>query len=113
MRFCVFPKHYIHNFRDPETFPYEGTPVDKSNLTEENFSYFVDFSGNNWDFTRFNPEHFRLCSVFTCIGNHFFLTLIKPVKLRRAGINRQLVSYLSLIHILMPSLLSFLICSSL
>ena len=27
MRFCVFPKHYIHNFRDPETFPYEGTPV--------------------------------------------------------------------------------------
>mgnify|MGYP002241791768 FL=1 len=59
MRFCVFPKHYIHNFRDPETFPYEGTPVDNSNLTEENFSYFVDFSGNNWDFTRFNPEHFR------------------------------------------------------
>ena len=37
----------------------EGTPVDNSNLTEENFSYFVDFSGNNWDFTRFNPEHFR------------------------------------------------------
>lgn len=59
MRFCVFPKHYIHNFRDPETFPYEGTPVDNSNLTEENFSYSVDFSGNNWDFTRFNPEHFR------------------------------------------------------
>ncbi len=59
MRFCVFPKHYIHNFRDPETFPYEGIPVDNSNLTEENFSYFVDFSGNNWDFTRFNPEHFR------------------------------------------------------
>lgn len=43
MRFCVFPKHYIHNFRDPETFPYEGTPVDNSNLTEENFSYSVDF----------------------------------------------------------------------
>lgn len=59
MRFCVFPKHYIHNFRDPETFPYEGTPVDNSDLTEENFSYNVDFSGNDWDFMRFNPEHFR------------------------------------------------------
>ena len=59
MRFCVFPKHYIHNFRDPETFPYEGTPVDNSGLCEENFSYSVDFTGNHWDFTRFNPEHFR------------------------------------------------------
>lgn len=59
MRFCVFPKHYIHNFKDPQTFPYEGTPVDASGLTEENFSYFVDFSDNHWDFTRFNPEHFR------------------------------------------------------
>ncbi len=59
MRFCVFPKHYIHNFKDPVTFPYEGTPVDSSGLTEENFSYDSDFSGNSWDFTRFNPEHFR------------------------------------------------------
>ena len=33
MRFCVFPKHYIHNFRDPQTFPYEGTPMDASGLT--------------------------------------------------------------------------------
>lgn len=59
IRFCIFPKHYIHNFRDPETFPYEGTPVDNSGLTEENFTYSVDFSGNQWDFTRFCPEHFR------------------------------------------------------
>ncbi len=59
MRFCVFPKHYIHNFRDPETFPFEGTPVDNTGLSEENFSYNVDFSGNDWDFTRLNPEHFR------------------------------------------------------
>ena len=59
MRFCVFPKHYIHNFKDPVTFPYEGTPVDASGLTEENFAYSVDFSENHWDFTRFNPEHFR------------------------------------------------------
>src|SRR5699024_230025 len=27
LRFCVFPKHYIHNFKDPQTFPYVGTPV--------------------------------------------------------------------------------------
>ena len=59
MRFCVFPKHYIHNFKDPQTFPYEGTPVDASGLTEENFSYNVGFEGNQWDFTRFDPEHFR------------------------------------------------------
>ncbi len=59
MRFCVFPKHYIHNFKDPVTFPYEGTPVDNSGLCEENFSYAVGFEGNSWDFTRFNPAHFR------------------------------------------------------
>ncbi len=59
MRFCVFPKHYIHNFRDPETFPYEGTPVDNSNLNEDTFSYLVSFEGNDWDFKRFNTEHFR------------------------------------------------------
>lgn len=59
MRFCVFPKHYVHNFKDPETFPYEGTPVDASNLTKENFMEYLDCHGNHWDFTRFNPEHFR------------------------------------------------------
>ena len=59
IRFCIFPKHYIHNFRDPETFPYEGTPVDNSGLTEENFAYSVDFAGNHWDFHRFRPDHFR------------------------------------------------------
>ena len=60
MRFCVFPKHYIHNFHDPVTFPYEGTPVDCSGLNEENFNYFAPISEENqWDLTRFNPEHFR------------------------------------------------------
>lgn len=66
MRFCVFPKHYIHNFRDPMTFPYEGTPMDNSGLCEENFTYEMDISGNDWDFTRFNPEHFR--RIERCIG---------------------------------------------
>ncbi len=60
MRFCVFPKHYIHNFKDPVSFPYEGTPVDCSNLNEKTFSFRQpDFSGNDWDFTRFNPKHFQ------------------------------------------------------
>lgn len=61
MRFCVFPKHYIHNFKDPQTFPYEGTPVVHTLFNEENMTFAGerDFSGNHWDFTRFNPEHFR------------------------------------------------------
>ncbi len=61
IRFCVFPKHYIHNFHDPETFPYEGTPVDTAGLTEESFlkGTWNPERKNDWDFTRFNPEHFR------------------------------------------------------
>lgn len=27
LRFCIFPKHYDFNFKDPITFPYEGTPL--------------------------------------------------------------------------------------
>lgn len=59
IRFCIFPKHYIYNFHEPETYPYEGTPCDSSGLTRENFAYDSDFSGNDWDFTRFNPAHFQ------------------------------------------------------
>lgn len=60
MRFCIFPKHYAYNFRDPDCFPYEGTPMDASVLTEENFySYTGKTEGNHWDFTRFNPAYFR------------------------------------------------------
>ena len=59
LRFCVFPKHYIHNLKDPVSFPYEGTPVDASGLTEEDVAYSLEFPGNRWDFTRFQPEHFR------------------------------------------------------
>lgn len=61
IRFCVFPKHYDFNFRDPITFPYEGTPCDNSSITKNNFLEYVPSTpGNNWDFKRFNPEHFRL-----------------------------------------------------
>ncbi len=61
IRFCVFPKHYDYNFRDPITFPYEGTPCDNTGMNKENFStYKPDNPGNHWDFTRFNPAHFQL-----------------------------------------------------
>ena len=60
IRFCVFPKHYNYNLKEPRSYPYEGTPVDSSGLTPENFNQMNQRSeGNDWDFTRFNPVHFR------------------------------------------------------
>lgn len=60
IRFCIFPKHYLYNLHDPRSFPYEGTPMDCTLLTEDNFNDFNGAaSGNNWDFTRFNPNYFR------------------------------------------------------
>ena len=59
IRFCIFPKHYIYNLHDPETYPYEGTPCDCSTLNDDNFSDSSAWVGNDWDFTRFNPAHFR------------------------------------------------------
>ena len=60
IRFCVFPKHYAFNLDEPRSYPYEGTPMDSSVLNEENFMAFMGKSeGNNFDCTRFNPEHFR------------------------------------------------------
>lgn len=60
LRFCVFPKSYCYNSREPRSYPYEGTPVDGNLVTEENiWGFGPDSKGNNWDFSRFNPEHFR------------------------------------------------------
>jgi len=60
IRFCIFPKHYDYNFKNPRSFPFEGTPVDNSKITHENFGeYNADSAGNNWDFSRFNPKHFQ------------------------------------------------------
>ncbi|MCM1127786.1 MAG: DUF5605 domain-containing protein [Lachnospiraceae bacterium] len=60
IRFCIFPKHYVFNLGEPRSYPYEGTPMDSSILTEENFE---QFTGNtelsDFDFARFRPEHFR------------------------------------------------------
>jgi len=60
IRFCVFPKHYDYNFNEPLTYPYEGTPCDSSWLTKDNFMQANGhYEDNHWDFTRFNPAHFR------------------------------------------------------
>ena len=60
IRFCVFPKHYDYNYRNPVSFPYEGTPVDNAGINKSNFDeYTPETEGNNWDFARFNPEYFR------------------------------------------------------
>ncbi len=67
IRFCVFPKHYIHNFRDPISFPYEGTPVDRSWMNEENYTGDGELPGNHFDKTRFNVAHFR--HLDECITN--------------------------------------------
>lgn len=59
IRFCIFPKHYDYNLGEPRSYPYEGTPMESSVLTKENFQeYTGKKEGNNWDFTRFNTEHF-------------------------------------------------------
>ena len=60
IRFCVFPKHYDYNLGEPRSYPYEGTPMDSSVLTKENFlEYTGKTEGNHWDFERFNPAHFQ------------------------------------------------------
>lgn len=60
IRFCVFPKHYDFNYRDPISFPYEGTPVDNSGINKSNFGqYNAESEGNDWDFARFNPAYFQ------------------------------------------------------
>lgn len=60
IRFCVFPKHYDYNLGEPRSYPYEGSPMDSSVLTKENFLQYGGRSeGNRWDFERFNVEHFQ------------------------------------------------------
>ena len=60
IRFCVFPKHYDYNLKEPRSYPYEGMPMDSSVLTKENFyQYTGKTEGNRWDFSRFNPAYFQ------------------------------------------------------
>lgn len=60
IRFCIFPKHYDYNLNEPSSYPYIGKPMDSSVLTSDNFQQYNGAAdGNDWDFTRFNPAHFR------------------------------------------------------
>lgn len=60
IRFCIFPKHYVYNFKDPACFPYEGTPMDCSVLNEDNFmDYAGKEEGNKFDKKTFVPTYFR------------------------------------------------------
>lgn len=79
IRFCIFPKHYDYNLGEPRSYPYEGTPMDSSVLTKENFSdYTGRTEGNCWDFSRFCPGHFR--QVERCI-----------LELQRRGIEADII----------------------
>lgn len=60
IRFCLFPKHYAFNLGEPRSYPYQGTPMDSSVLTEENFMrYHGKAEGNHFNLKRFNPLHFQ------------------------------------------------------
>lgn len=77
----MFPKHYDYNLNEPRSYPYAGTPMDSSVLTPENFQQYTDKTeGNHWDFTRFNPEHFR--HLEKCI-----------LALRKMGIEADLILF--------------------
>lgn len=59
IRFCIFPKHYDYNLGEPRSYPYEGTPMDSSVLTKDNFwNYTGKAEGNCWELERFCTEHF-------------------------------------------------------
>jgi hypothetical protein len=60
IRFCVTPKHYLYNLREPVSYPYEGTaaPFD-AEIVGSFYSYMGVRPGSDFDFTRFNPVHFQ------------------------------------------------------
>lgn len=83
LRFCVFPKHYDYNLSEPRSYPYEGTPMDSSVLTRDNFGeYTFKTEGNRFDFTRFNPAHFRhverCVAALQALGVEADLILLHP-----------------------------------
>ena len=52
IRFCIFPKHYDYNLGEPRSYPYEGTPMDSTVLTKDNFQeYTGKTEGNHFDLT--------------------------------------------------------------
>ena len=72
LRYCIFPKHYDYNLREPELYPFvlrEDSPWKPSDFNEEEMKAMPrnEFGGipvsvgdpeKVWDFSRFNPEYF-------------------------------------------------------
>ena len=56
IRFCVFPKHYDYNLGEPRSYPYEGTPMDSSVLTKENF---LEYQEKQREITGILPDLIR------------------------------------------------------
>lgn len=81
IRFCVFPKSYCYNSREPRSYPYEGTPIPGSLVNEDNvWGFGPDSQGNCWDFTRFNPKYFE--HIENCIS-----------KLQKLGIEADIILF--------------------
>lgn len=73
IRFCVFPKHYIYNLKEPKQYPFErreNSPWKPEDFSEEYFAKAprnmfggieasVGDPAEVWDFERYNPEYFR------------------------------------------------------
>ena len=79
IRFCILPKHYDYNLGEPRSYPFEGTPMDSSVLTRDNFNeYTGKTEGSHFDLTRPNPAHFR--HIEACI-----------LKLQRIGVEADLI----------------------
>lgn len=81
VRFSIFPRHNEYNLDDPQYFPYEGTAMSTHVLTKENVQEYTGRNeGNDFNYSRFNPEYFR--HLETCI-----------TELGKAGMEADLVLF--------------------
>lgn len=73
IRFCIFPKHYVYNLREPGNYPFEIRPDAPWKPEDYSEEYLLETTGNSysgmgitmieepekvWDYSRFNPEYF-------------------------------------------------------
>ncbi len=75
LRFCIFPKHYVYNLREPERYPFERRPgapwtpedYDEKKLKEraggsfnsyESLQFSIEEPEQVWDFSRPDPKYF-------------------------------------------------------
>lgn len=58
--YSIFPKHYDYNLGEPRSYPYEGTPMDSSVLTTENFN---EYTGKQKEIILTSTGSVRIISV--------------------------------------------------